>query len=248
MDSEALAPFPVRRLLPPVPHGWSAAAARREYWAGPAETRAVERGVSGVLLPDGTPPTVAVEPAAFALVETIPQMSRQEAVVCLDAALAGRGEGPADGAVRTSSGELDGAEGWLGSRRARRRWGAIRDFADARSESVGESRSRVLIDELGFVAPTLQRRVHLPDGGELRLDFDWEDDGVFGEFDGRVKYDDADRLSGTDPAGVYWREKWREDDVELATGRRVVRWRWADLEDPRRLERRLALCGVSRHT
>ncbi|GAB3185886.1 hypothetical protein GCM10027060_25830 [Nesterenkonia halophila] len=28
MDSEALAPFAVRRLLPPVPHGWSAAAAR----------------------------------------------------------------------------------------------------------------------------------------------------------------------------------------------------------------------------
>ncbi|GAB3185884.1 hypothetical protein GCM10027060_25820 [Nesterenkonia halophila] len=185
-------------------------------------------GVSGVLLADGTSVTVAVEPAAFALVDTIPRMSRQEAVVCLDAALAGRGEGLAAGLVRTRSGELDGVEGGLGARRAQRRWHAIREFADGGSESVGESRSRVLIDELGFVAPTLQRSVHLPDG--------------------RVKYDDADRLSDTDPAGAYWREKWREDDVELATGRRVVRWRWTDLEDPRRLERRLALRGVSRHT
>ena len=60
-------------------------------------------------------------------------------------------------------------------------------LADGRSESPGESMSRVRMWEHRLPKPELQVSVRV--GSELYiLDFYWPDHGVAGEFDGRVKY------------------------------------------------------------
>ena len=68
-------------------------------------------------------------------------------------------------------------EEWLWSLPAVQVWRWVRGFADARSESPGESWSRVLIHDLGFEPPQLQVEVQLPQG-IARVDFEWW--GVFG--------------------------------------------------------------------
>jgi hypothetical protein len=77
-------------------------------------------------------------------------------------------------------------------------------FADGRSESPGESRSRALLHFLG------------------RVDLWWEERHTVGEFDGLVKYGRS--LSpGQDPADVLVSEKRREDALR-DSGVQVVRW------------------------
>jgi hypothetical protein len=101
-------------------------------------------------------------------------------------------------------------------------------FADGRSESVGESRSRVLLHRLGLAPSALQRTIHSASGLFLgRADFAWEDERVVGEFDGRVKYGRA-RRPGHDPADVVFEEKRREDAIRDEDWG-VVRWTWSDL-------------------
>jgi hypothetical protein len=106
------------------------------------------------------------------------------------------------------------------------------DFADPLSESVGESRSRVLIHRLGLPAPDLQVQVRRRDGSVMaRCDFGWEEHRTVGEFDGRVKYGRLLR-PGQEPGEVVFREKRRED--ELRDHRwQVARWTWDDLDRPR---------------
>jgi hypothetical protein len=101
-------------------------------------------------------------------------------------------------------------------------------LADGRSESVGESRSRLLLHRPGL-APTAVQVVGIAaDGSALgRADFGWEDDRVVGEFDGHVKYRRLLR-PGQDPGDVVFEEKRREDAFRDA-GWGVVRWTWADL-------------------
>ncbi|MEE2060301.1 hypothetical protein [Rhodococcus artemisiae] len=96
---------------------------------------------------------------------------------------------------------------------------AVASFIDGRSESVGESRSRVRIAECGLPAPILQQAVQARNGCTYRLDFFWRDSGVIGEFDGLGKYDDRRDLVA---------EKRREDALR-ALGFQVVRWTWRDL-------------------
>jgi predicted transcriptional regulator of viral defense system len=78
---------------------------------------------------------------------------------------------------------LERARGWPGVPAARR----VVGFADSRSESVGESRSRVAIAATGLPAPELQWPVRHGDG-TARTDFAWPALRTVGEFDGRVKY------------------------------------------------------------
>ncbi|WP_448642553.1 hypothetical protein [Geodermatophilus sp. URMC 63] len=102
-------------------------------------------------------------------------------------------------------------------------------FADGRSESVGESRSRVLLHRLGVPPSALQHRVHTPEGLLLgRADSAWEAERVLGEFDGRVEYG---RLlePGQEPGDAVFAEKRREDAMR-AEDRGVVRWTWHDLD------------------
>ncbi|MBW0091403.1 hypothetical protein I4I73_21565 [Pseudonocardia sp. KRD-184] len=111
--------------------------------------------------------------------------------------------------------------GWRGAPPARRALG----FADGRSESVGESRSRVAILRAGLPVPDLQWEVSASHAWLGRVDFAWP--GVVGEFDGRVKYGKYLR-PGQDAGDAVFAEKQREDRIR-DEGLRVVRWVWDDL-------------------
>ena len=112
------------------------------------------------------------------------------------------------------------------------------DFADGRSESVGESRSRVLLHRWGVGPSSLQFEVR-GEGGLLvaRTDFAWEEHGLLGEFDGRVKYGRLLR-PGQDPGDAVFEEKRREDAVR-DEGWGVTRWVWADFGAGHRLAARV---------
>jgi predicted transcriptional regulator of viral defense system len=111
-------------------------------------------------------------------------------------------------------------------------------FADGRSESVGESRSRVAMHRLGLPVPDLQPRVLRRDATEIgRCDFGWEQFRTLGEFDGRLKYGRLLR-PGQQPGDAVFEEKRRED--ELRDHRwEVARWIWRDLDRPRVIEERI---------
>lgn len=111
-------------------------------------------------------------------------------------------------------------------------------FIDGRSESPGESFSRVLLHRQGVPTPQLQLVVLNRAGREAgRVDFGWEERRTLGEFDGRVKY--GRLLEDGETAGdVIYREKLREDLLR-DLGWEVVRWVWADLTDPASIVARL---------
>jgi hypothetical protein len=120
--------------------------------------------------------------------------------------------------------------GTRGSRHAAR----VITFADGRSESVGESRSRVHLAQLGLAPSALQFPVRSPGGVFIgRADFAWEQAGVIGEFDGRVKYGRLLR-PGQEAGEVVFEEKRREDAMRDAAWE-VVRWTWQDLSTPEQL-------------
>jgi hypothetical protein len=113
---------------------------------------------------------------------------------------------------------------WPGIRGARR----TVEFLDLRSESAGESASRVRLVEEGLPRPEPQREIFGPDGRLIaRVDFYWEDQKTVGEFDGKIKYG---RLlkPGKRIEDVIFEEKVREDAVR-DLGLQVVRWLWPDL-------------------
>ena len=118
---------------------------------------------------------------------------------------------------------LERARRWPGTPAARR----VVAFADGRSESVGESRSRVAIAAAGLPVPMLQWEVRAPGSGDLigRVDFGWPGLRTVGEFDGLVKYGYG---YGKDPVDVLVEEKRREDALR-AQGLTVVRWTWGEL-------------------
>jgi hypothetical protein len=101
-------------------------------------------------------------------------------------------------------------------------------FADGRSGSVGESRSRVALYRSTLPTPVLQWEVTDRAGRFIgNVDFGCPAQRTVGEFDGRVEYGRSLRGS-EDPGEVVFAEKLREDrlrDQDLA----VVRWTWADL-------------------
>jgi len=110
-------------------------------------------------------------------------------------------------------------------------------FADGRSESVGESRSRVMLHRAGLPPPELQLAVH--DDGLLlgRADFGYRRRKVLGEFDGRAKYAGGFGVGET-PGEAAFREKVREEALRAA-GWAVVRWIWVDLDSPEAVVRRI---------
>ncbi|WP_431968020.1 hypothetical protein [Nocardia sp. bgisy134] len=123
--------------------------------------------------------------------------------------------------------QLGRSKGRPGNSAARR---AIASM-DGRSESVGESRSRVAIRAAGLPNPELQARITTPEGTCIaRVDFLFPGLGVVGEFDGLMKYRAAHRGPRT-AEDVVIAEKAREDALR-ALGWLVVRWTWAELEAP----------------
>lgn len=117
-------------------------------------------------------------------------------------------------------GELDRCRRWPGVRSARE---AIA-FADARTESVLETRSRIAFRKWGLPAPEPQVRIGNEWGRFVaRVDFYWPQFGVVGEADGDVKY------GGTDPEPLLHEKKRqrRLEDLDLP----VVRWGSEDIQD-----------------
>ena len=136
------------------------------------------------------------------------------------------------------------AKGWPGIRRARR----VIEFLDARSESPGESHSRVVLSEIGREPSHLQYEVRDPLGRVVaRTDFCWDDQRTIGEFDGRIKYG-KDLNPGQDIEEVLFEEKRREDAIR-DLGWQVVRWTWRDLAAPGQLRNRIdrAFTRATRH-
>lgn len=210
-------------------------------WVSPYEAALVRQQFP---VPEGSDRRITAEiwawrePLGLVLADTVPRMSFAEAVAVLDAYRAGR--------FGARGGEPIVVEPWLdlvASARGRARWAAAWEFAQPGAESAGESWARVRIAELGFAAPELQRRFLLPDGTTCRTDFYWEGPGIVAEFDGLKKYVTSMRLSGVSPEQAVIAEKTREDGLR-ALGLKVVRFTWADLREPTRLQRQLSAAGV----
>jgi len=118
-------------------------------------------------------------------------------------------------------------ERWPGVRRAR----VAASMLDARSESPGESFSRVELVRQGLPQPQLQVEILDRRGGVIgRGDFGWDEYRTIGEFDGRIKYGRLLRPSEAVEDVVY-AEKLREDAIR-DEGWQVVRWTWSDLKQP----------------
>lgn len=155
---------------------------------------------------------------ARAVFETACTTSFEAAVVSFDAAL--RDHAVSDDELR----RLLGVTGfWPGSATVR----AALNFADARSESVGESRLRVLMHTHGLPVPVLQAEFHDANGFVARVDFYFPQYNTVVEFDGRLKY-------GGGSTEVLVREKVREDRLR-ALGYQVVRSDWTDFDQPQRV-------------
>lgn len=117
------------------------------------------------------------------------------------------------------------------------------DFIDGRSESVGESYSRVVLDELGLMPEELQYEVFDEHGIFVGAsDFAWPEHKTLAEFDGQIKYG-ALLKPGQTASDVVVAEKLREDRLR-DLGWQVVRWIWKELFTPgvirARLERAFA--------
>jgi hypothetical protein len=176
-----------------------------------------------VVLADGVPAT-SVARTVVDLARTLPA---EHAVAAGDAAVRA-------GLSRTElDGVLDRARGWPGLAAARR----VVAFLDPRSESAGESASRVVLYRIGLPPSDLQLVVSDPFGAFVaRSDFGWKAQRVLGEFDGRQKYTRS--ALDADPAAVVYAEKQREDALR-DLGWQMVRWTSVDLRQEALLKVRL---------
>jgi len=141
--------------------------------------------------------------------------------------------------------EISRSAGLKGVGRAR----AVVNFADSRSESVGESRSRVMFQTAPLPQMELQYKIDDDIGRFIaRVDFAIPRLKIAGEFDGRVKYGRLLR-PGQDPGDVVFAEKIREDRAR-EVGWQMVRWVWNEIEQPAvvigRWQRAVARAGEAR--
>ena len=189
-----------------------------------SRVRGLPLHVGEVVTVDGT----VVTSLARTVLDLACALSMQKAVAIGDAALRmGLDQSELDDA-------LERGKGRHGIARARRSIA----FLDARSESPGESVSRVIFFEIGVPRPELQRAVYGAAGEVVaRCDFDWEGFGTVGEFDGKIKYG-RELQPEQEIEDVLFDEKRREDAVR-DSGKQVVRWIWADLYPPLELQARL---------
>ena len=165
---------------------------------------------------------IAITDPARTVIDVARSVPFEQGVVVADAALHSRLV-TADELLH----EAQRAAGRTGASRAR----AVVAFADGRSESVGESRSRVLMHRAGLAAPELQVTVLDENGREVaRSDFGYPELRVVGEFDGKIKYGRLLHL-GQAPGDAVFQEKRREDAIRDA-GWIVIRWVWAELGRP----------------
>ncbi|ASN52742.1 hypothetical protein CGQ25_12110 [Sinomonas sp. R1AF57] len=98
---------------------------------------------------------------------------------------------------------------------------------------MGETRARLLMVTLGFARPVAQLRLRTAEG-EYRADFAWPELMVIIEFDGEGKYMDY-----APTPDVLLAER-RRETLLMEQGWIFVRLRWADLDRPDEVRRRLA--------
>jgi hypothetical protein len=192
--------------------------------SGRCGSKAGVRHHQGILTPADTTEVdgLAVTSVARAVAETASTTSFEAAVVSTDAALRRRGVG-----VEEFRRLLTVTECWPGSPTIR----AALTFADPLSESVGESRLRVLLHDEGLPRPILQAVFEDDAGFVGRVDFYFPEYNTVVEFDGLLKYGDGSREA-------LIQEKIREDRLR-ALGLEVVRITWADLAHPARTAMRV---------
>ena len=245
-----------RRLRRPVFTSWSAAAILGLPIIGdwPREVFVLSRRRSGaragnvVYVASGDAvPQICVEGITVTSVEyTLIQLARHArlgaAVVAADAALR---QMPFPGQLppMTSLEAIRGCHEQLLPYHRSSRVQAMLLRATHLSGSPLETVSRLTMEELGFVLPRLQVRIHLRESGEnAYLDFHW-DGAIGGEADGDSKY-----LRDADTAETRARlvaEKKREDEIRREL-RAFTRWGWREAWVAARLERRLLAIGVPR--
>lgn len=162
-------------------------------------------------------------PAPRAVVETIRSTSYAVAISVVDEALRRR---------LATADQLAAAVELFGGRSGVRTAVRAIAFGDGRAESVGESRLRVLLADLGLPQPALQVEIRDAAGRLVaRVDFLLEQWGVVIEFDGALKY------AGSGAEALI-AEKVREDRLR-DLGYEVVRVTWADLSRPMELLARI---------
>ncbi|MEV8183890.1 type IV toxin-antitoxin system AbiEi family antitoxin domain-containing protein [Specibacter sp. NPDC078692] len=146
----------------------------------------------------------------------------EQAVIIGDSALR-KGANLAIMAARVES-----MPGRRGVRKARRVLRAL----DARSESAGETRTRLVIVQMDIPMPSLQVELFV-DGYVYRPDFLWEQQRLIVEFDGDTKYFDYRPTSE-----VLVEERKRERRL-MEAGWKFVRFEWKDLANPEGMKRRI---------
>lgn len=85
----------------------------------------------------------------------------------------------------------------------------------------------------------LQQELVIRGGQKVRTDFFWPAEGLVGEFDGEGKYLRANFGGGRSIEDRVLDERYREDGIR-ALGYRLVRWNWAQANNP------VALLGILR--
>ena len=115
-----------------------------------------------------------------------------------------------------------------GSARARTVLAAL----DSRSESAGESRTRVLLAGMNLPMPELQLEVQTPDGRH-RADFAWRRYMLILEFDGWGKYFDYG------PTDIALAQERKREKALMELGWKLIRIHWEDLAHPAELEARI---------
>jgi len=168
---------------------------------------------------------VAVTTLARTVVDLARQLPYEWGVIGCDAALAA---GCSQDSLIEAAHRV---RGWPGGRRA---LSAAR-FADGASGSPAESLSRVQMERAGIPTPVTQFPVFLNGKLVATADFGWDDAGLVGECDGKVKYGELLR-PGEKPEDAVMREKRREDRIREA-GYWIVRWGWQEACDQAELAR-----------
>jgi hypothetical protein len=200
-------------------------------------------------------PATSIE---FTLIQVCRDATLAAALAGVDAALKTSRSGP--GAPRTTLERLRAEHDRLLPYPGSRRVEAVLARATTGADSVLETASRLVIEELGFEAPELQRRFWTPELHSAAFaDFWWPSVSAIGEADGRGKYlgprssnsqrearSSADEPSeGERVARAVIDEKERENALRRQV-RAFDRWDWGDMARKAPIEARLLRMGVPR--
>ena len=202
------------------------------FTSAPLDTVLAESSTTGprtsgglLLHPPSAPPGIRIRdvrlvPAAVACAQVAARYGFEAGLCAMDSALFRR---------RATRAELERAADGIHPRRRGPVTMAI-SATEPLTESVGETRTRVILVDAGF---TVRPQVELRDGDRFlgRVDF-LVDDCVVVEFDGLVKYE------GRSGPAALAAEKERESRISRL-GYEVVRVVWSDLADPTRIVQRV---------